>query len=240
MRETNSSRDRPVDDASDECARLGEEGQLAGQGAGKSECRVEPDPRNGNAEAIWADDAQAIRLCRIEHRLLLFGGEPSGDGHDGSRSLGAELSHDLRHRLGWRCDHGNLRRFWQCGDRVKAGLARDFLVVGIDQKHFVRETGVKHVLGQDIADRALLRRRADHRHRPWGKSMFEIANRHIRRAKESRRARSSPTRERANDIPPAALSSHHSIGCTMATRNVRSMSPCSLFRRDFVSLRALR
>jgi hypothetical protein len=45
---------------------------------------------HSHAEAVRADDAQQIRLCLIEHRLLEIGSKPCGDDDDGTRTLLAE------------------------------------------------------------------------------------------------------------------------------------------------------
>jgi len=110
MGESDPLGDRPVDDPSDEGARLREKGELAGEGAAKPECRVEPNSRHGDAETVRADDAQAIRAGVIEHRLFLFGREPRRDCDDRPRAPGAELPHEIRYGLGRRCDHRKLRR----------------------------------------------------------------------------------------------------------------------------------
>ena len=63
----------PIEDAGDERTRLRQKGELAGGGPAQPEIGVKPNAGHGDAETIRADDAQAIRLCGVQSRLLQLG-----------------------------------------------------------------------------------------------------------------------------------------------------------------------
>ena len=111
-----SARHRPVEDAGDQRAGLREKGELAGLRPIESEIGVQPDPRHGDAEAVRPDDAQAIGLRLIEHRLIELGTEARRDDDDRAGAFLAEFADQGRHGVRPGCDDRKLRRLGQRGD----------------------------------------------------------------------------------------------------------------------------
>ena len=176
--EADAARHRPVEDAGDQRAGLRQKGELARLRPIEPEIGMEPDPRHGDAEAVRPDDAQAIRLRLIEHRLLQRGAESRRDDDNRAGAFLAEVSDQGRHGVGLGGDHRKLRRRGQRGDIAIAAPAADQLMMRIDEIDLAGETAGKHILGEHIADRAGFRARADDGDRARGENMLEITNGH--------------------------------------------------------------
>ena len=70
VRETDAARTRPVEHRGAERARLGDQGEPAGQRLHVGEAGVQADLRHQDAQGVRAEDSQAMRLRGRQHLLL--------------------------------------------------------------------------------------------------------------------------------------------------------------------------
>ena len=115
-----------------ERTRLRKKRELSRRWAVQPEIGMQPETRNGNAEAVWADDAKQIRSRLVEDRLLELGTKPCRDDDDRAGTFLAERSHQFWDGVGWGRDDRKLGRLGQRSNVGEAPSPADRLMVRID------------------------------------------------------------------------------------------------------------
>ena len=188
MREADAARRRPVQHGGHHGARLGDEGDVAGARCYMCEAGVQPGARRHDAQAVRPDDAQQVRLCRVQRCLPQCAAAPvaivvgrtqaGGDDDGGFRAARAQLGDQAGHAVRWGADHRQIGHQRQAGD-IRVGqhpFHRAMLRVDRHDRPF--ESGVKQVARHHRADRSGPRAGADQGHRGGLEEMFQIANAH--------------------------------------------------------------
>jgi len=183
---------RPVEDGYAEGAGLAEERDAAGRRDDVGEGDVEIERRADVAEAVGADDAQAVRVGDREHfvfellarraDLLEPGRDDDGAGDSGL----AALTHDRGHGLGGHGDHGEIDLARHLGDRRVSLDALDGRCRHVDGVHDAVVFGADQVAQQDVADGALLVGGADDGDRLRLEQLVKIVCAHVPSRPESR------------------------------------------------------
>ena len=171
---------RPVDQRRGDCAGLRQERDPALARGHMGEPGIEPDRRDHQSERVGADDAEHMRLGRVEHLLAQAVSlrQAGGDDHRGLPALLAQLRNDVGHRCRRRHDDRQVRRRGQVGRARVAFQSRNLAVFRIDRPDLALETGRDDVVHHHPAHRALANRRADHGQRTRSDHIFEISDRH--------------------------------------------------------------
>src|SRR5690606_22888467 len=81
----------PVDHSRRQRARLGKKSEVASKRRAMREARIETDTRYHQPNAIWALNAQQMRLRSIQHRLLQLTTDASGYHHCCFRAFPPQL-----------------------------------------------------------------------------------------------------------------------------------------------------
>jgi hypothetical protein len=143
---------RPVQHCRRQRAGLGDEGQLARACIDMREARVQANAGNEQPDAIRAQDAQAVRLCGIEHGrygrppVVQRGGVESGRQYrHRTCSEGPQLGNQLRYRLRGRADHRQVGRPGQLVDGAIGTLAGHGRVAQVHRPDRALEPTGKHV-----------------------------------------------------------------------------------------------
>ncbi len=176
----------PFDHRRQHRSRLRDQGQMARPGPQMAERGVEPAARHDDAEAVRAEQPQAVRpgsvpQSAVENRRFI-GAMPAGRGGD-HRDFGAapaqfgQQAGNGRRRSG---DHRQFRRARQIG---RARIGRHFQnapVPAVDQEQLALETAVQQVAGQRRAQRTGPLAGADQRDRGGIEQIPQMADRHRR------------------------------------------------------------
>ncbi len=175
---------RPIQHAGQDRPRLGDEGELAGQGIGLREAGIEAAARHHDAQAIGADDAHQGRPRGRQHRLLqplaLLAqlGEAGRDHDRRPGAAGRQRRDDAGHGRGRRRDHREVRHQRQSLDRGIGQDALDRSLMRVDRHDRAGKAGVEQIARDHRADRARLARGADQGDRARVQQDLEIADRH--------------------------------------------------------------
>src|SRR5579885_2731209 len=134
----------------------------------------------------WSDEAQQVRLCRLE-TLLLQGAsvfaelaETAGNDDGAAGAQRAELGNQGRHGLRRRRNDREIGRPRQAADARIDREAVDGPVARVHQHQLAAETGSPQVAEDQRADRTGPRRGADQSGRTRGEDLAEVADRHCR------------------------------------------------------------
>src|SRR6516162_4551602 len=145
---------------------------------------VEPKPRQHDADAVRPDNAQEMRLCRVECGLLQrltplteFAETGSND-YSRARAPRRQFMDQTRNCLGRRDDDPEIRGAGQAGDIRMNGQSIYGVVMGVDQHQLAGKPSAAKVPRNYRADGARTRRCADQRDRSRCEQLVEIANGH--------------------------------------------------------------
>ena len=119
---------------------------------------IEPEPRHHDTDAVWTDDAQQMRLCRVEHGLLqgpalLAEFAETGGNNDGRlRTARSQLANQTGQCLGRRDDDGEIRRSWQACDIPINGQSVYRAVMRVDQHQLASKSRPPQIAQDNCAD----------------------------------------------------------------------------------------
>ncbi len=158
----------PLDDGGRHRAGLRHEGEVARGGRVGEQAGVELGPRHGEAGAVGAEQAQAVRAgdpVGGRARIVRAGTEPGRQDHGRPGAGRRRLGDDLRHARGRHRDQDEVGRGGQVGDLGDAGEAVHLRVVGLHRQDRAGEAGRPQPVQHAARHRALARHRSDQRDR---------------------------------------------------------------------------
>ena len=157
-----------------ECAALGREADPAGRERARGEGGVQSTARDGDAEAVGADEPSAVRAHEREQTALplatsLAGlGEPGGDHAEGRHAVTERIRRCVEYMLGGQTDDREVDSIFDLTNRRVRADAGDRLPFEVDGKRGADEIGFEDVAEELAADRAAPPRGADHHDRGGG------------------------------------------------------------------------
>jgi len=158
---TDAVRGGPVQHGRADGARLRHQGQFAGMRLTEREGGIEADGRALDAQAVGADEADAVLLRDLDQFILHLDAlrthlAEAGRQHHGMAHapLAAGIQ-DAGHARRRRRDDGQLRRFRQLGNGGVALLVQQGLVLRVDRVDLALEPRLQHVAENDPGDRLL-------------------------------------------------------------------------------------
>jgi hypothetical protein len=183
-REAVAASARPIERRSGDRAGLGDQGDWPGLRGQLGEAGVDAARRRDHAEAVGTDDAQRggprgvqHLLAQVRARAARFA-KTGADDHRGAAAHPGQLRHEAGDGRRRRCDHRQLRRDRQLGDRRVGQRRADRSLVRIDRHHRALETALGQIAGQHRADRAGRVAGADQRDGAGREQGVEVAGGH--------------------------------------------------------------
>ena len=173
----------PVEHARHQRARLRHEGDLAGRRPHVGKAGVQAQSRHEQPHAVGAEDAQQMRLGRLQHgqaQRLLAHGVDAGSHDDGrARAQRAQFADQRRDGGRRRADDGQVRRLGQLRQLAVAFQAHQLVILGIDGPDLSLVAASQQVVQGDGAQLAFARRGADQGHRGRLEQLVEITDTHV-------------------------------------------------------------
>jgi len=180
-READPAPRRPFEKPRLDRAGLGDQREIAGRRVPGREAGVELCRRRHHAEAVRADEAQAV-LARLDPRRLgkRAGAvaEPCGHDHGARDAPSAGARNDPRDGRCRRHDHDQIRDRRQILDPGDAWLAVDVAVFRVDEQDRPGKSRLAQVTQHGVPERPLPWARADERNRAWVEDLVEAVGRH--------------------------------------------------------------
>ncbi len=182
VREPDAAALRVVEHRGRQRAGLGNERERARARADVREACIEPDAGHQQADAVGAEDPQAMRARRLEHaahQLRSRRRRRHGRDHDGRAGAAMpELVHQARQRRGRGADDSEIRRRRQLLDCGPGAPAGDRPVPQVDRPELATEAAGEHIADHRRAHAAGTVGCADHGDRGRTQQLVEVAGAH--------------------------------------------------------------